>query len=100
MLLRFRSLLLKKSRGRIRPVNFWRTATPSDVSFFLFAGRKMNMRFLPATASTKVLRGMDAIAQYLTGEFDIAGIQFQNWMLLVAAVIFIWIVAMTLREAG
>jgi hypothetical protein len=43
---------------------------------------------------------MDAIAQYLTGEFDIAGIEFQNWMLLVAAVIFIWIVAMALREAG
>jgi hypothetical protein len=43
---------------------------------------------------------MDTIAQFLIGEFDIAGIEFQNWMLLMAAVIFIWIVAMTLRKAG
>jgi hypothetical protein len=43
---------------------------------------------------------MDAVAQFLTGEFDIAGIEFQNWMLLMAAIIFIWIIAMTLREAS
>ena len=43
---------------------------------------------------------MDAVAQFLTGEFDIAGIEFQNWMLLMAVIIFIWIIAMTLREAS
>jgi hypothetical protein len=41
---------------------------------------------------------MDAFRQFLTGEFTLAGITFENWILLAAGIFVIWIAALTLSR--
>jgi len=40
---------------------------------------------------------MDAFLQFLTGEFTVAGITFENWIVLVTGIVAIWIAALTLK---
>jgi hypothetical protein len=40
---------------------------------------------------------MDAFQQFLTGEFTVGGIAIENWILIVAGIFGIWIVALTRR---
>jgi hypothetical protein len=41
---------------------------------------------------------MDAFNQFLTGQFTVAGLTIENWMLVTTAIILIWIAALTLKR--